>query len=198
MMREYKKIQENLNFINISTEEFSLFEWKPLSSHKSFILDLNIVKMNPISDIFFHINKGNMKIIHIRKKKLIYTIGANNELQFQLLEALLEQLSLEFNDMYDAEVILSYGTFSSDIFRNFNNNIEKIITNFYELNLIKNVKVFCTVCNKVLPLIVKKSFINNADSYPVPLVYIHEGHAILCFIDKNFDVRGVELVNITG
>ena len=54
------------------------------------------------------------------------------------------------------------------------------------------------VCNQVLPLVVKRSFILSADSYPVPLVYTHKGHAILCFIDKNFDVRGVELVNITG
>ena len=40
--------------------------------------------------------------------------------------------------------------------------------------------------------------IENADSYPVPIVYVHEGHAILCFIDQNFHHRGVELVNITG
>ena len=43
-----------------------------------------------------------------------------------------------------------------------------------------------------------ESFIENAESYPVPLVYNHKGHAILCFIDKNYDIRGVELVNVTG
>ena len=40
--------------------------------------------------------------------------------------------------------------------------------------------------------------IEQADSFPVPIVYHHEGHATLCYIDKNFEVRGVELVNTTG
>jgi hypothetical protein len=54
------------------------------------------------------------------------------------------------------------------------------------------------VCDTTKPLIVKRSFINDAESYPVPIVYTHDGHSVLCFIDKNFDVRGVELVHITG
>ncbi len=80
----------------------------------------------------------------------------------------------------------------------FNENIEDIIAGFNELGTVKELKVPCMVCNTILPIIVKKSFIENAESYPVPLVYMHKGHAILCFIDKNYDVRGVELVNITG
>lgn len=197
-MLNYKKILENLEFINISTDEFTIFEWKPSRSFKSFILDLNIVKENPISDIFFHMDKGNMKIVHIRKKNLIYSAGSNKNIQFQLLEALIEHVSKIFNEIYDIEVILSYGNFSTNIFNSFKNEVDKIISNFDKLNLLKVINVPCMVCNKVLLLIVKKSFIEEAESHPVPIVYIHEGHAILCFIDKNFDVRGVELVNITG
>jgi hypothetical protein len=197
-MVDYSQILQNLEFINISTDEFTIFEWKPPRSYKSFILDLNIVKQNPASNIFFHISKGNMKIVHIRINNLIYTAGSNNLVQFQLLEALIEKVSIEFNVKYDVESYISYGNFSTTLFNSFNENIEDIISNFDELGTVKELKVPCMVCNTILPIIVKKSFIENSESYPVPLVYTHKGHAILCFIDKSYDIRGVELVNITG
>ena len=197
-MEEYTKILQNLEFLNISTDEFTIFEWKPPRSYKSFILDLNIVKQNLASNIFFHIFKGNMKIVHIRIKNLIYTAGSNNKVQFQLLEALIEKVSIEFNIKYDIESYITYGNFSTTMFNSFNKNVEDIIAGFNELSTVKELKVPCMVCDTVLFIIVKKSFIENAESYPVPLVYMHKGHAILCFIDKNYDIRGVELVNITG
>ncbi|MFX1287480.1 MAG: hypothetical protein ACFFFY_02825, partial [Promethearchaeota archaeon] len=107
-MADYSRILQNLEFFNISTDKFTLFEWKPRKSYKSFILDLNIVKQNPISNIFFHIFKGNMKIVHIRLKNLIYTAGSNNDVQFQLLEALIEQVSVIFNEIYDVESYIKY------------------------------------------------------------------------------------------
>jgi hypothetical protein len=197
-MPVYRNIGQFLEFINISNDEVTLFEWKPAKSFRRFDLDLNIVKENPVSDIFFHKDKGNMKIVHIRKNNLIYTVGASIKVQFQLLEALLEYVSFKFHEMYDIGVILSYSNFNSNIFNSFKEIIEDIIKNFADLDLVKRIQVECKVCNTVLPLFVKKSFIQNAESYPVPIVYVHEGHAILCFIDQNFHHRGVELVNITG
>ncbi len=197
-MTVYKNIGEFIDFVNISNDKFSLFEWKPPSSMRRFDLDLNIVKENPTSDIFFHKDKGNMKIVYIRKHGLIYTVGASPRVQYQLLEALLEYVDLKFNEMYDVDVILSYGDFSPGLFNEFNQRMEDIIKNFADLDLIKRIHVECKVCNTVLPLFVKKTVIENAESHPVPIVYIHKGHAILCFIDRNFHHRGVELVNITG
>ncbi len=207
-MTVYKKIGEFLEFINISRiggesrenldENFTLFEWKPLSSFKRFDLDLNIVKENARNNIFFHRDKGNMKIVYIQKNNLLYTVGANPQVQFQLLEALLEHVDLQFKETYDVEVILSYGNFTPSIFNGFKEIIEEIIKNFGELDLVKRIHVECRVCKTVLPLFVKRSFIEDAESYPVPIVYIHLGHAILCFIDQNYQHRGVELVNITG
>ncbi len=194
----YKKIGEYLEFINVSNESFTLFEWKPINSFRRFDLDLNIIKQNPINDIFFHRDKGNMKIVYIRKHNLLYAIGSSPRVQFQLLEALLEHVDLKFNETYDVKVILSYGNFSTNIFNGFKQIIKDIIKDFGELDLVKRIHVECRVCNKVLPLFVKKSFIIDAESYPVPIVYTHSGHAILCFIDQNFQHRGVELVNITG
>ncbi len=197
-MLNIKKNLDNLQFINISTDDFTIFEWKPKRSYKSFILDLNILKQNPMSDIFFHMNKGNLKIVHIRKGNIIYSAGSTIEMQFQLLEAIIEQVSIEFNKKYAVDYILSYENFSPGIFNKFEVEIEELLANFEKKDLIKVINIPCMVCNVIKPLIVKKSFIKNAESYPVPIVYIHEGHAVLCFIDKNFDVRGVELVHITG
>jgi len=197
-MPVYKNIAEFLEFINISNEKFTLFEWKPERSFRRFDLDLNIIKENPISDIFFHRDKGNMKLVYIRKNNLIYTVGASPAVQYQLLEALLEYIDLKFNETYDVGTILSYGEISPGSFNEFKGIIENIIINFADLELVKRIQVECSVCNTVLPLFVKKSFIENAESYPVPIVYNHKGHAILCFIDKNYDHRGIELVNITG
>ena len=167
-------------------------------SLKSYILDLNVVKQNPVSNIFFHMSRGNMKIVHIRLKNLIYTTGSNTEIQFQLLEALIEQVSKVFNETYDIDSYIKYGNFSTTVFNPFKEEINKIIKNFNSFDLVNEIMVPCMVCNTVLPITVKRSFIENSESYPVPLVYTHKGHAILCFIDKNYDVRGIELVNTTG
>jgi len=193
-----EKIMQNLEFINISSDEFTIFEWKPPRSFKSFVLDLNILKKNPSSDIFFHVDRGNMKIAYIRMENLIYSAGSDTEIQFQLLEALIEQIAHKFLERYDIESYLSYGKFSPKLFDDFKPIVEHIIINFKSLDLVEEINVPCTVCDKVLPLIIKKSFIEKADSYPVPIVYSHLGHSILCFIDRNYDVRGIELVNITG
>ena len=197
-MVDYTKILQNLEFINISTDEFTIFEWKPPRSLKSYILDLNVVKQNPVSNIFFHLSRGNMKIVHIRLENLIYTTGSNTEIQFQLLEALIEQVSKVFNDIYDINSYINVGNFSTTVFNPFKEEINKIIKDFNSLDLVNEIMVPCRVCNTVLSITVKRSFIENSDSYPVPLVYNHKGHAILCFIDKNYAVRGVELVNTTG
>ncbi len=192
------EIKDSLHFINISSDELSLFDWKPPHIYKSYILDLNIVKENSTREIFFHINKGNMKIVYIRKNSLIYSIGSNQDMQFQILEAILEKIDEKFHEKYDIEVIFSYGNITASIFKNFGVDVQEIMDNIKDLDLVKKVDVFCRVCKVVLPLYIKKSIMRSSTSFPVPIVYTHQGHAIVCYIDKEFIVRGVELVNITG
>ena len=191
-------IKDQIQFINITGEDLVLFEWKPPRSFKSFILDMNIIKENKVSDIFFHINKGNLKIVHIRKHNLIYSVGASKEVQYQILEALLEEIDKQFNEIYDLDVILSFSNTNAAIFKPFKQEIEQIIENFHSLHLVKKVDVLCRVCKATLPMYVKKSIISVAESFPVPLVYIHKGHAIVTYIDQDFVVRGVELVHINS
>ena len=197
-MLDFQNILNYLEFINISTDDQSIFEWKPPTSYKSYMLDLNIVKQNRMSNIFFHLNKGNLKIVHIRKDKLIYSAGATTEIQFQLLEALIDYISIKFYEIWDVDYVLSYENFTSTVFNPFKKEVQKIIETFHTLDLVRVINVECMVCEKLLPLIVKINLIENAESYPVPIVFDHLGHSILCYIDKNFHVRGVELVNKTG
>ena len=191
-------IKDQIQFVNITGEDLVLFEWKPPGSFKSFILDLNIIKENKVSDIFFHINKGNLKIVHIRKHNLIYSVGASKEVQYQILEALLEEIDKQFNEMYDLDVILSFSNTNAAIFKPFKQEMAQIIENFHSLHLVKKVDVLCRVCKATLPMYIKKSIMENETSFPVPLVYIHKGHAIVTYIDQDFVVRGVELVHINS
>jgi hypothetical protein len=187
-----------LKFINISTEELKLFEWKPPRSFRNYFLDQNIIKDNAKEGFFNHIDKGNMKITYTRKGKLFLSAGGESELQFQIMEAILEYINEQFIDMFDIDVLFSYENISTNIFNPFKDIVEKTIHNLKDLDLIKPINIHCRACKKMVRVFIKKSMIENADSYPIPIVYRHEGHALLSYIDGEFNVRGSEVVNITG
>ena len=196
--KKHKNLQNKLNFINISNKNHSLFEWKINGLTTSYVLDLNVIRKNRINDVFFHIERSNMKIVYIRKNNMIYTISTMNELQYQILEAILEKIIERFNEIYDLEVIFSFGDVSSNYFKSFKDIIEEFLQNFYNSNLIKKIDIYCKVCEKLLPLYIKTSIIENSNNFPVPIVYRHHGHSIICFIDRNYILRGTRSVIITG
>ncbi|MFX1382499.1 MAG: hypothetical protein ACFFBP_08625, partial [Promethearchaeota archaeon] len=183
----------------ISYGDNTLYEYKSPNSYKNYSLDLKIIRKNEKKDIFFHIHRGNLKIVYLKKGNLIYSTGTEElEIQFQILESIIEIIIKNFSETYAVDAILSYGDVSPSIFNPFKTNVTEILNKFFTLDQVKKVDVLCKVCEKPLPLYVRKSLIDTADSYPVPLVYTHQGHSIVCYIDKKFDVRGVELVHITG
>ena len=189
----------DISFLNISHGENTLYEYKSPNSYKNYSLDLKIIRKNKRDDIFFHIHRGNLKIVYLKLKDFFYSVGTETlEIQFQTLESIIEIIIKEFLENYAVNTILSYGDVSSSIFKSFDENVVKVLKNFPSLDLVKKVDVICRVCEKTLPLFVRKSLIAKAESYPVPLVYTHKGHSIVCYIDKQFNVRGVELVHITG
>ena len=194
-----KDLKEDISFINICHGEYSLFGYKSPNSYKSYTLDLKIIRQNKVDGIFFHIHRGNLKIAYFRKSNLIYSVGTEVlEIQFQMLEALIEHIIKVFNETFDINAILSYGDVFSSIFDPFKAKVNEILNQFFFLEIVKKVDVFCRVCQTTLPIYVRKSLIEGAESYPVPLVYTHSGHSIVCYIDKSFNVRGTELVHITG
>ena len=99
---------DHVNLINISTPESTLFEWKPPRSFKNYQLDMNHIRKNEISEVFFRLDRGTHKLVYIRKKDLIFTIAAQTAIQNQLLEAFLEYTIKRFNEMYDVGMILSF------------------------------------------------------------------------------------------
>lgn len=192
---------KNLNFINISSDEMILVEWRPPESRRTSLLDLNLIREDNTDDIFFNVDKLNTKMAYIRKNNIYYAIGAeaDEKVQFQLMESLLEIVIKQFQDTYDTEVIFSVGNVSPNAFMGFKSILDEIFANIKTYDLGKTIHAHCRACNKSrMPIFIKKSIIDNAESYPVPIVYNHKGHALLCYIDKNFEVRGVEIVNTTG
>jgi len=195
--KRYKFLRSHLIYFNISREDHTIFEWKPIGSNRSYILELNYIWKNVIKDVFFHIERNNEKFVYIKKDNLIFTISSANKIQFQTLEAIIEQIVDNFKETYDIEVIFSFDV-SSNYFKSFRNNIEDLLINFYTLDVVKKVDVLCKVCGKLLPLVIKTRIIEESQNFPVPIVYRHDGHAIICFIDKNFVLRGVKPVVVTG
>ena len=74
-----------INYINISNEKHTLFEWTSSRTSQSYILDLNQIRKNEVENVYFHIEKSDMKIAYIRRKDLIYLVSAQKNLQFQLV-----------------------------------------------------------------------------------------------------------------
>ena len=195
--KRYKFLRSHLIYFNISRENYTIFEWKPNSSNRSYLLELNYIWKNMIKDVFFHIERNNEKFVYIKKDNLIFTISSANKIQFQTLEALIEEIVDNFKETYDIEVIFSFDV-SSNYFLSFQKNIEELLINFYTLGVINKIDILCKVCGKLLPLVIKTKIIEESKNFPVPIVYRHDGHAIICFIDKNFVLRGVKPVVVSG
>ena len=193
-----KSIQRDLKFINISNESLSLVEWKASGSFKNYLLDMEVIRENKINDIPFHINKLGMKIVYIRKEGIIFISGAEDSVQYQLLEALLDHIIEKFFEKDDLVSKINLKNITSDAFKSFKYDIEDTVYKFADLDLVKIVDVPCKICNKTFPLIVKKKIIETSKNFPVYVVAIHNGHPIVCYVDKDFRVRGTGHVNFTG
>ena len=191
-------IQRDLKFANISNKKISLIEWKAPGSFKNYLLDMNIIRENKINDVFFQINKLGMKIVYIRKNSIIFIIGAEDKIQYQLLEALLEEIIKRFFENDDLIKKIHFENITSDAFKSFKHDIDDIVFKFANMDLVKIIDVPCKICKKPFPLVVKKRIVEEATSFPVHVVCIHNGHPLVCYVDKDFNVRGTGLVNFTG
>ena len=198
-----ERMAENLinkiNYINISDNDHTLFEWTKFRTPQSYVIDLNHIRKNEVEDVYFHIEKSDMKIVYLRKENIIYTVSTQKILQYQILEAILDQIDSKFHETFDVSVIISYGSYSTTAFNHFKDIIENEILNKFHTNgSLKDLLIYCKTCKKSFHLFIKRNEIDTQKAFPVPIVYSHEGHAIICFIDKNFVLRGTKEVRITG
>ncbi|MHA1340331.1 MAG: hypothetical protein ACTSRZ_09025 [Promethearchaeota archaeon] len=186
---------EFLYISNIMDEE--LYFWSPKNFKKSrYILDIIAIKtLTKAEDIFYQMTKSSLKICGYLKNGIIFSIGAEENIQFQLLEAVLEQISSVFFEFY-GDIIQTMSGSYSDTF----NGLDKFILEIFQdiKKYITITRVFCKACKKILNIYIKNSLISTTKNYPVSLVYIHEGHGLLLYIDKNYTVRGAEIVDISG
>ncbi len=199
----YKTIPSNIYFISIYKDNNTIFNWKSENCVKHFFFDLLNTQQTGLTkriDIYHHIDKGDVKIVYLKSSKmnLTFIAGANEELQFQILEALLDYLQEQFLIKYGTllENLGEQGTGNNKLFNDFNSVIENSLTNFQTLNLITFTTLFCNACKANHTLAVKKSLIQKAKGGNIPLVYTHSGVTLLVYLDHEFNVRGVEIVNL--
>ncbi|MHA1146902.1 MAG: hypothetical protein ACTSR8_01510 [Promethearchaeota archaeon] len=186
-------------FINIGRYQHddNYFEWTSSTNPKSTFFEIKGARNAPFTDIFFCINKPNIKLVYYVKDETVFTMGASPEVQSLLLETLLEYLIEQFFKTYDSTMLLSCYGDTCHIFNGFSSVIREAFNNFNSLNLYKTALVHCKGCKKTITIVIKKSMVENSEKPTIPIVYAHSGHAVLVYIDKQYKVRGNELVTLS-
>ena len=190
---------DQIYFFNIGKYQANdtYFEWTNASHHKSSILDVRMTRNPPVNNIFYSILKVDLKIVYFLKDKVVFSIGSNPEIQSQLLEAILEYLMEKFFFMFDDSLLETcYGDFCNT-FDSFTSVVESTFKDYESLDIIRTELLNCKACNKIIPVIIKKSLIENSKKSTIPLVYTHSGHSILIYFDKQCKIRGHEPVDVS-
>ena len=115
---------------------------------------------------------------------MVFIICTVETIQYQLLEAILEETIDQFFESYSGIIedpLLLSGMTSS--FSGFKMLIAEIFEQA-QRKRVKWLRTECKICKEKKKICVKKSLITNAKSYPVSLVFEHEGHGLLLYIDN--------------
>ncbi|MHA1746951.1 MAG: hypothetical protein ACTSWW_13195 [Promethearchaeota archaeon] len=186
--------------ISITTDTTTdLMRWVRSSPPANvFRMDLITARKFAKEEYFLHIEKADRRLVYIKKDFLVFIIVSDEKLQFQLLEAILEVIVAEFYQAYGEicnDAVLLAGM--KNILAGFLNTTVASFDIAQENNVLW-ISSFCGICNKRHMVAVRKSLIKNAVRHPVSLVFEHEGHGLLIYIDSQFQVRGQEVVQLTG
>lgn len=196
-----RSIETGIYFVNISKDRSSILSYKTEFSPKHHFFDIKLIgqgKVVKVKDHFFHIHKGDSKIVYKKTAhNLIFSVGADVVMQFQVLEALIDHLIEEFDSNYGS-YLTDFGSGSQQNFQDFIKKINHAIKHFHDLDLVSYVQIFCTYCKCNHIVAVKNSLIKNSEKSIVPIVYNHNGIPLLLYIDQDFGIRGIEHVSITG
>lgn len=191
---------KKLYFLNISglNNDNNYFQWTSQYYYKNPIFQLKLTRNPPHKEIFYTIKNPDITIVYYAFKETVFSVGAHSELQSQLLEAIIEYLIDQFFDTFDSSLLTTCYGDSCDIFDGFSMVILDLLNNFNKKNLIEIARVNCKGCNnKTQKVIIKKTLIEKSNSSTTPLVFIHSGHALLIYIDKDYKVRGSQLVDVS-
>jgi hypothetical protein len=181
-----------------STGYEDLYYWSQSTTPKSrFTID--ILKAKDLAQkegIFYHIERSDRKICFFLFQNMFYLVGSEKETQFQLLEAIIEEASQEFSSFYRNKLEQREAGFAFEQ-KDFNKKFEYIIEGLK--HIVTVVFAPCPVCGCTITILAKNSIVNRLEQrIPVPLVYTHKGHSLLIYLDKQFNVRGAEIVDISS
>ena len=184
--------------ISISTDASTdLMRWVRPNTNV-FRMDLLTARKLAQEEYFLHTEKADRRLVYIKKDLLVFIIVSDETVQFQLLEAILEVIIAEFYQAYgeicENKVLLAG---MKNVLIGF---LKTTVASFdvAQDNNIRWLSSFCGICNRRHMVAVRVSLIVNAVRHPVSLVFKHEGHGLLIYVDSQFQVRGQEVVQLTG
>lgn len=194
-------LRDQIFFIDIGFENNTLFHWNAEGQsdarYKLQIIAERSRIRNPRIAYFIHTTTKEEKIASWKYRELVIIVGAGITLQFQVIEALMEYLIHEFVDIYE-DVLRTFSEGEEAFFSGFTEILEDAFSEIPQKHVTK-LKTNCRGCdNKLVEVWVKNSLIENAVSHPVSLIYQHEGHLLLMYVDAKYKVRGSQLVEITS
>ena len=175
------------------------FEWKSKNYFKRTQFELNLTRHVHFKDIFFCIAREDAKLVYIVSPETdtVFTLAAQPQVQSSLMEAILEYLIEQFFETYDSSLLMTCYGEQCNIFDVFASTVEDVFKNYSSLDIVKSTMVPCKACNKTLQVFIRKSLVDNSTKPTTPIVYVHSGHSVLIYVDKNYKVRGAELVSIS-
>jgi hypothetical protein len=201
-------MQANSNLVNqiyffnigpVGRPAESFYEWKAKTYYKRTQFELNLTRHVQFNDIFFCIAREDAKLVYMVNSETdtVFTIAAEPQIQSSLLEAIVEYLIDKFFKTYDTSLLMTCYGEQCNIFDGFHSTVKYTLNNYQELDIIRSTLVTCKACGKTLKVIIKKSLVDKTSKPTTPIVYVHSGHSILIYLDKNYKVRGAELVSVT-
>lgn len=193
-------LMKGVFFFNIGPYMYdseTFFDWKSKSYLRASFFDIKLTRNAPYKKIFYCVVKEDLKLVYYAEGDVVFTVGADPIIQSPLLEAIIEYLYGKFFEMYDESMLSTcYGEICN-IFDGFKSIVEDSFKNYNNLNLITTALVPCKGCDKTLTVVIKNSLIENATKPTTPIVYHHAGHSLLIYVDKQYKVRGSQLVSVS-
>lgn len=182
-----------VEFLNIGIRNSDVVVWRS-DAGRSFPIDILIARNEAKEEFYTHTETKARKTVFIKRNEFVFIIGGQSGVQYQLLEAALEQITEGF--------MKAFGDYPVDLLlhgagQGFAATIPDLLLKAQNEN-VKWVQANCFICKQRLQICVKKSLIKNAKRLPIAVVFFHMGHGLLVYIDANYDVRGEEIVDISG
>jgi hypothetical protein len=185
-----------ISYIDIGTDSNTdLIRWaKPGTT--IFRLDIVATRASANDQFFQKMEKSESRTLFLKRKNIVITVAADDSVQYQYLEAVIETIFEDFQNSY-GNLCCDIISGMTNLFDGFHNKIPKL------LEIVQNEKVKwlpadCRLCNQKYYVCVKNTLIEKTTKFPVSLVYFHKNHGLCLYIDANFKIRGEELVSITG